>query len=233
MLLLHRTENVQRGRSKVAHFQSALNIAHFVIQQIPDRLDGVHPDPQSLGQSLYQRLLRPLCNVLVSMDPTKRSAVHQILNQYAASSTSFGFLYGAPSLDDSYHFLMADYTASFDQTQSASKNAKNGKSIKSPKPMSPNGVKRTLADSVSIESTPNAVQSPFGSDQSPGIETEFILKHYISNYAVPPPLGDDASNRMATRNESFCLLEGNETVTGNGIFCDYLKSPNFCRFKAP
>ena len=78
MLLLHRTENVQRGRSKVAHFQSALNIAHFVIQQIPDRLDGVHPDPQSLGQSLYQWLLRPLCNVLVSMDPTKRSAVHQI-----------------------------------------------------------------------------------------------------------------------------------------------------------
>ena len=78
MLLLHRTENVQRGRSKVAHFQSALNIAHFVIQQIPDRLDGVHPDPQSLGQSL--------CNVLVPMDPTKQSAVHQIPTHYFTAS---------------------------------------------------------------------------------------------------------------------------------------------------
>ncbi len=112
-----RSENAECGAGagwKVVDFHSALNVVHLAIQQIPDRLDGVHRDPQSLRQSLCQWLLRPICNVLAAMDAAKRTAVSAILSDSAAASTPFGFLYGAPSLDDAYHLVMDRYLASFD-----------------------------------------------------------------------------------------------------------------------
>ena len=44
------------------------------------------PIHSPFAQSLYQWLLPTLCNVLVSMDPIKRSVVHQILTHYATAS---------------------------------------------------------------------------------------------------------------------------------------------------
>ena len=51
---------------------------------------------------------------LAAMDAAKRTAVSAILSDSAAASTPFGFLYGAPSLDDAYHLVMDRYLASFD-----------------------------------------------------------------------------------------------------------------------
>ena len=183
------------------------------------------------------------------MDPSKRSAVHQIHSQYVNVSTPFGYLYGAQSLDDSYHLLMTDYFQCFDRIQYAansmkllkseksekseksmkSKNGKNSKNGKSGKSSSEKSKSKSPPSTAPIPSSTTTTNnglhkiSDLDNSKSPEIDPEPILKHYISNYAVPPPLGDeDGSNRLATpsRNESFCLLPEHESTPGIGMsFC--------------